>query len=133
MIISNLALETTAGITTLSAEITWEQVQRPKQKIYFRFPSGKQAPIVLVDPFVIAAAVPAMAAGESIIRSEFGLDPVLVQGLPSAMAILKFWLRDISDSWTLPRLDMPIGQNTPALERGSGLRRRMSMSGVMFA
>lgn len=119
VLISDLTHETARGVTTLSALITWEQVKRPNLRVYFRFPTYERDPILTVDPFVIAAAVPAMAAGESCIKSEYALDPVLVQGLPSAMAILKFWLRDISEVWTLPKLEMPIEQHTSALTRGT--------------
>lgn len=108
MKIQELELLTDSDWQTLSALVTWEQVPRAPQRIYFRTPSSSLSIAKQINPFIIAAAVPAMAAGETRIATDFPIDPVLAEGLPSALAIIAYWCRDIGEGWTLPLIEAPI-------------------------
>jgi len=108
MRISEYELNQADGWQCMSALVEWESVDRAPQRIEFRVPSHSLPMRLHAGPFVLAAAVPAMAAGETRITSSLPLDPVLVEGIPSALAIIKHWCRDISSSWTLPALECAV-------------------------
>lgn len=93
---------------TLSARVNWENSQHAPQRIYFRAPSSSLSMVKHINPFIIAAAVPAMAAGETRIATDYPVDPILIEGLPSALAIIQYWCRDIAAGWTLPDIAAPI-------------------------
>ncbi len=108
MRISEYELNHVEGWQCLSALVEWESVSRASQRIEFRVPSTGLPMRLHAAPFVLAAAVPAMAAGETRIASKLPLDPVLVEGIPSALAIIKHWCRDMSAAWTLPTLECAV-------------------------
>lgn len=107
MQISELSLTCDTDWQTLSALITWETVDRPAQRIHFRVPAGTVSLRRHVNPFLLAAVVPAMAAGESRIATKFPVDGALREGLASAMAILRLWCSDIAQGWSMPQLEAP--------------------------
>ncbi|WP_374402226.1 hypothetical protein [Niveibacterium sp.] len=108
MRISEYELNQAGGWQCLSALVQWESVDRAPQRIEFRVPSNGLPMRLHAAPFVLAAAVPAMAAGETRIASTLPLDPVLVEGIPSALAIIKHWCRDMSATWSLPTLECAV-------------------------
>ncbi len=108
MRISEYELNQSEGWQCLSALVEWESVERAPQRIEFRVPSTGLPMRLQAAPFMLAAAVPAMAAGETRIASTLPLDPVLVEGIPSALAIIKHWCRDISATWSLPTLECTV-------------------------
>ncbi|WP_374511313.1 hypothetical protein [Niveibacterium sp.] len=108
MRISEYDLNQTDTWQCLSALVEWESVDRPPQRIEFRVPTNGLPMRLHAAPFVLAAAVPAMAAGETRIASTLPLDPVLIEGIPSALAIIKHWCRDMSAAWSLPMLECEV-------------------------
>lgn len=122
MIIDQVQHEVDSSAAVLSARIVWEDVAREPQTVFFRVPSRFSELLwVGVEPFVCAALVPAMAAGESRVHSTLPLCPVLLDSLETAV----FWLRKWYPSrypQPAPALSFPHRResvHTP--ERGAGL------------
>lgn len=90
MIIDGLRHQVAADVAELSARVVWEDVDREPQTVYFRVPA-RFADLLWagVEPFLCAAVVPAMAAGESRVHSELPACPVLLDSMETAI----FWLR----------------------------------------
>lgn len=119
MRITDLRLDTDADWQTLGATVHWEACGRPPQEIHFRVPAGEFRLSRHINPFLLSAAVPAMAAGEPRIHCEDPIDPVIAEGLPSTLAILAHWCRDISGAWCLPQIEGPIGSLPGGLDRAT--------------
>jgi hypothetical protein len=82
----------------ITAQITWEDCDRPRQEIYFEVDSEFAGALSSEpDAFVTAAVMPAIFHGEKRIAVEGELCPELRDGLISTMAVIRHW-------YTLPRL-----------------------------
>ena len=92
MRIDDLRQESDGEWITLSARLTWEDNDRPTQRVVF------QAPPALVgdlecspNAFLAAAAVPAMHFGERRLRIEGAVCPVLHDGLLTILTLFREW------------------------------------------
>ncbi len=76
----------------ISAQITWEESDRPQQEIYFevdeRFGDALSGG---ADPFVTAAIMPALWHGEKRLAVDGELCPDLQAGLISTMGVVHHW------------------------------------------
>ena len=92
MKISELQLDRTAEGARLGARIVWENVDRPPQEIYFEV-RGQFADSIpcAYEPFVTAAAIPAMRHGEERLAVQGEICPELREGLNVAMRWLCEW------------------------------------------
>lgn len=106
--ITDLSYTTSNGRQRLTAMIHWDNVSRSPQNIYFETTSDSPRLYQSIAPFIISAAVPAMAAGETTIETDYPLDPALFEGIPTALNIIFYWCRDIASGWAIPQLKAPI-------------------------
>lgn len=117
--IENLQLETGGDEQTLRARLVWEHAALPNQELYFRCRFGSPLIQRSVEPILLAAAVPAMLAGEKRVHVEQNLDPVLASGIPSALAILKNWMPEFFGDCRIPEIDATLSSKAVADSRGT--------------
>jgi hypothetical protein len=92
MRIHDLQLNRTNGAARLSARVVWEDCDRPEQEIYYEARGSFADSIAyLPEPFVTAAAIPAMRHGERRLAVEGEVCPELCEGLDVAMKWLNQW------------------------------------------
>jgi hypothetical protein len=84
---------TTPTTTRVSAQIVWEDCDRPRQEIYYEVANGfADALSTSPDAFVVAASIPALKHGERRLTVEgAAMCPELRQGLETAMQWLHSW------------------------------------------
>jgi hypothetical protein len=122
--IEDIVVESVAGSRRASARVVWEERDRQPTTLYFDVPEAS-AEGMNADPhaFLLAAAVPALRAGEARVRVAGALCPSLVAGLREAMSRLSAWFAP--------------GRRLPEIEAGSGFemaqpgpaRRALFLSG----
>ena len=119
MIIDGLRRDATDTEAEVSARLVWEDVDRKPQMVHFRVPRRFEGLLWTgLEPFLCAAVVPAMAAGEARIHSVEPVCPVLVEGIETAV----FWLRKWYPSrypraapvLSLPKLRTNLGESARA-------------------
>jgi len=122
--IEDIAVETVAGARRARARIVWEECEREPTTLYFDVPEAS-AEGLRADPhaFLLAAAVPALRAGEARVRVAGTLCPSLVAGLREAMARLSAWF---APSRRLPEIEAGLGFETA---RPGPARRALFLSG----
>lgn len=92
MRIDGLTYKEDHGYHTLSASVSWEDVDRPAQQVYFRYHTDKS--YILAEnyhPFVLATVIPALRYGERRIRIEGSICPWLKDNLNTFMAYMTNW------------------------------------------
>jgi hypothetical protein len=95
MRIHDLTESTDGDRFEVSATVTWEDSERPAQKLHFathRDHADDLAPNP--NAFLLAAAVPAMQYGERRVSVEGAVCPQLRNGLVTAMQVLRIWYGD---------------------------------------
>ena len=92
MRIENLALRTEGGCSSATARVRWEDAALEPFDLAFDA-QGDDADELRADPnaMLLAAALPAMRAGERRIAVEGAVCPRLADGLAAAAAILRGW------------------------------------------
>jgi hypothetical protein len=108
----------------VSATVVWEDAKRPARSIFFEAPEPFAADLT-ADPhaFLLAAAIPALRAGEARVRVASRLCPRLCDGLLTAMRRLSDWF---APGRSLPRIEAAAGFE-PA--RPARSRRALFLSG----
>jgi len=107
MRIENAAIEDTDEGRRVAADVVWEDVDRPRRRIHVetRHPWTER-----LSPhphtFLLAAAIPALRAGEARIAFQGTLCPELRDGLAFAMKLLSQWY---DPGRRLPRLEPSAG------------------------
>lgn len=92
MIISNLRKGIKDQLVRVSADVRWETTTPEDREIYIEAPEAFVDDIIPnADAFLVGALAPAMHFGESRIHLEDKIDPLLAEGLDSAMALLAMW------------------------------------------
>lgn len=92
MIIQGLTKSETDTESRVSAQIIWEESDKPDREIYFSVNKDYSDYLhVSYDPFLIAALVPAMRNGESRITVEGDICPHLLDNLYEATGWLYGW------------------------------------------
>lgn len=107
MRIENTATSESDEGRRVAADVVWEDVDRPRQRIHLetRRPWAER---LSPNPhtFLLAAAIPALRAGEERIAFEGALCPELRDGLALAMQLLSHWY---APGRRLPRLEPTAG------------------------
>jgi hypothetical protein len=92
MRIEQIHLEPHSGRRRLSAEIVWEDCDRPNRVLYFETPEAFERDLESDASAVLVAALPlAQCLGEKRIRVEGAICPRLQDGLKTVMAIFEMW------------------------------------------
>jgi hypothetical protein len=123
--IEDLDAETAGATRRVSARVVWEDVGNPSTRIFIETPEAFAADLS-PDPhaFLLAAAIPALRAGEARIRIEGAVCPRLRDGVREAMARLSRW------RWRGARRRLPAIEATGGdAGASSGRRRAMFLSG----
>jgi hypothetical protein len=123
--IEDLDAETAGGARRVAARVIWEDVERPVTRVWFEAPEPFAADLS-PDPhaFLLAAAIPALRAGESRVRIEGAVCPRLCAGLREAMLRLSRW------RWRGSRRRQPAIEAAGGDARAStGRRRALFLSG----
>lgn len=98
MKITDVRLEDRGARPRLVAHVAWEDSGRPAQDIYYETdPQFAGALRGTPHPFLVAAAMPAMHAGERRICVEGEVCPELCSGLETAMSLVRHWFRIARD------------------------------------
>jgi hypothetical protein len=80
------------SVARLSTVITWEESAREPLELYYEVPVAfADALATGVNAFVVAAAFPAMSAGERRLAIDGEVCPRLVVGLQTTMRLFEFW------------------------------------------
>jgi hypothetical protein len=121
--IDDFDTERAGEIRRVAASVVWEDTPRAPLRVFFEAPEPFGADLA-PDPhaFVLAAAIPALRAGEARIRVEGALCPRLRAGLREAMARLSRWR---GSHRRLPAIEAT-GGDAPA---SAGRRRALFLSG----
>jgi hypothetical protein len=92
MQIRSVRTDTSGDRIRISAEITWEDCDRPSQEVYLET-EAQFADALTPDahPFLIAAILPAMRRGERRIAVDGEICPQLRLGLGNAMRLVRHW------------------------------------------
>lgn len=94
------------GWLTASSRVQWENAGRPDTSIEFRIAKATGiAPACRPEAFLLAAVVPAAAAGEERVYVEGAVCGLLYESIPSALAILKHWFPKRFPDQPLPRIE----------------------------
>jgi hypothetical protein len=118
--IENDRLEVSGTRVRRTATVTWEEAPRPPVELCFETDASRTGDLSeSFDAFLLASAVAASRHGEKRIRVEGRLCPRLVEGVRTALAILRDWY---PEKRALPALEAA-GGLTPA-SRG---RRRAAL------
>ena len=107
MRIYDFQLSRTAGWQVASAQVHWEDCERPDATIDFRI--SEAVGIALAcrpEAFLLAAIMPAAAAGEERVSVEGPVCGLLTQSIPTALAILKHWFPERFPDKPLPRIEV---------------------------
>jgi hypothetical protein len=122
--IEEIGVESVAGARRARARIVWEEREREPRTLYFDVPEAS-AEGLRANPhaFLLAAAVPALRAGEARVRVAGTLCPSLVAGLREAMARLSAWFKP---GRRLPEIEAELGFETA---RPGPARRALFLSG----
>ncbi len=92
MIITNLRKDVKDQLVRVSADVRWETAEAEDREVYIEAPEAFIDDMVPnADAFLVGALAPAMHFGETRIRIEGEIDPMLAEGLNSAMALLCMW------------------------------------------
>src|SRR5690242_9842402 len=93
MRIDNIHQSSSGSRRRISAQVTWEDCDRPSQEIYFEVgdEAGDTALSPDADAFVTAAVMPALWHGEKRIAVDAELCPDLRDGLITTMAVISDW------------------------------------------
>lgn len=99
------------GRAALRARVLFERGALPVRDLSFEVPEALSDALDLRgDPFLLAAFVPALEAGEERILVEAEVDPVLHRGVLAAARVLRGW----SPAYHLPTIETTIGFRPPA-------------------
>lgn len=97
----------TEGWLKSTCRVEWETAGRPPTSIEFCIAEEVGiAPLANPEPFLLAAAVPAASAGEERIWVDGAVCGLLLESIPSALAILKAWFPERFPSRALPRIEV---------------------------
>ena len=109
MIITDMQLTDTAGGRRASAEVIWEDNERPSQEIFFEVEKPFAAWIT-ANPhaFLAATLVPAMHFGERRIAIDAEICPSLLSGLHRIMRLFQGWYVHYGPDAVLPRIEADI-------------------------
>ncbi|MFL6516317.1 MAG: hypothetical protein ACJ8M1_14955 [Chthoniobacterales bacterium] len=92
MRIEQIHQSSSASRRRTSAQITWEDSDRPQQEIYFEIEGQLGDALSMeTDAFVTASVMPALWHGEKRIKIEGELCPDLRDGLITTMAVISDW------------------------------------------
>ncbi len=92
MIIANLRKRVRDQLVRISADVRWETAKAENREIYIEAPAEFTDDVLPnPDAFLVGALAPAMHFGEARIRLEGEIDPLLAEGLHTAMAVLSMW------------------------------------------
>ncbi len=92
MIITNLGKRVQDRLVRVSADVRWETATVEDREIYIESPEAFADDILPnADAFLVGGLAPAMHFGEERIRIEGEIDPLLAEGLNTAMALLAMW------------------------------------------
>lgn len=95
-----------SGWLRASARVQWEDCGRPDTTIDFRIPEAVGiAPVCRPEAFLLAAIVPAAAAGEERVYVDGAVCGLLSQSIPTALAIVKNWSPLRFPDKPLPRIE----------------------------
>jgi hypothetical protein len=98
--IENVRLEQTNEYARVVATITWEDCNRPQGEVYFAtLPRYRDSLSVRTDAFLTAFALLAAWYGEARLKIEGSLCPVLLEGLVTNLATIRFF-----ENWSRPKL-----------------------------
>ena len=97
MIIRDFSNSRADAVITVSAEVVWEDAERPPFDLRFEIPDAF-AELVAPNPdaFLVAALYPASRAGERRIGVESAVCPYLVRGLEVALHWHRHWFGEIA-------------------------------------
>jgi hypothetical protein len=94
MRIEHLGLEKVDARTRITAQVCWEEIERPTLELYFETVEPFSADLVCsADPFLIAAIIPAFRHGEKRVRIDGDVSPELFDGLRTVMTWLRQWFQ----------------------------------------
>lgn len=97
----------TEGRLKSTCRAEWETAERPATTIEFWIAEEVGiAPLGNPEAFLLAAAVPAAAAGEERIWVDGAVCGLLLESIPSALAILKTWFPEHFPSRALPHIEV---------------------------
>jgi len=95
MIIANLCRHDRDGLARISADVRWETTDQPDRTVYVEtLPAFADALTLNADAFLVGCLVPAMFYQEHRIRVDGAVCPFLLEGLDTAMALLRLWSGD---------------------------------------
>ncbi|MCP4270119.1 MAG: hypothetical protein GY777_31860 [Candidatus Brocadiaceae bacterium] len=93
MLISNIKLEIDGDYKLLKADVIWENCNRPKHELFFKFLKDQEVidPVIIADPFLTACAPIAYRHGEKRLYIEGNVCPLLVENIYTAIGYLHDW------------------------------------------
>ncbi|MBC8247597.1 MAG: hypothetical protein H8E81_08420 [Deltaproteobacteria bacterium] len=92
MRLTNFNLTTTDNRTRVSASVTWEDCDQPRQTVFIETESRFSDDISCnPNAFLVGCLLPAMHYGEKRIRVEGDICPLLNEGLQTVMGIMQHW------------------------------------------
>ncbi len=92
MLIDDLKQELDGNWVNVSARLTWEESDRPSQRIHMQVEKSLAGDVECnPNAFLVAAAAPAMYYGERRIAIQGALCPVLREGVLTVLAQLRAW------------------------------------------
>ena len=97
----------------VSAQVKWEDCERPLQEIYFET-AEEFSKDISCNPhaFLVACIMPAMRFGEKRIFIDSEICPELLDGLITAMSLICNWFDWYNGASSLVRIETKAQQNT---------------------
>lgn len=113
MRITELRSSTRDGMWRCEADIQWGNAIRGSRTVYFEVPDAVSEGLKpTVEPFVLAAAVPALAAGEHEIVSDSEISPQLAADIRFCLKMLQTWNPRSLAAHPTPKIVAPV-RTTP--------------------
>lgn len=107
MRIENVRVEDSSEAKKLVAEIVWEQAEKKNFEMSFVIPAKATVKLqVCAEPFVLAAFTRAFDAGERRLQCDMPVAAGLLDGMRSAISVLKFWHAEKFGCLPVPQLDI---------------------------
>lgn len=130
MRITNLRASTSDGMWRCEADIQWESPSRPDRTVYFDVPENRSKDLVAtIEPFLLAAAVPALAAGESEIVTNDSICPQLAANIRFCLKMLQTWNPTSLGTHPTPQIVAPVRQ-IPLFDSGERQAGQFFSGGV---
>lgn len=106
MKIENLRSQREDGRTRVSAQVKWEDCERPSQEIYFETVEEFSKDISCnPHAFLVACIMPAMRYGEKRVFIDSEICPELQDGLITAMSLISNWFNWYNGASSLVRIE----------------------------